>query len=237
MTPLLGGSAADQDGDRDHEAKGIMTMRKATRLTLITMTTLLGGAVLFTSAAVGGRNSRVERVDFGLTRTAVSPTYDARVKPVTGGGIKEFRIPMTHDTIEIAEGCPLRRLDLRGHGAGSRDSGAPGRSRPDQPGQPGQGHAPLDRLPRLEDPDGSRDEVDRPGRQPPVRVRGDDRRRRSWSTAARPPVLMHIAQGMYLPIIVDPQGRLADQGRQGVRHRSERLLSEGLARRQHGHGG
>src|SRR5690606_20496297 len=46
----------------------------------------------------------VEQVDFGVTTTATTPVFDARVAPVTMATVREFRIPMTHRTIEIAPG-------------------------------------------------------------------------------------------------------------------------------------
>jgi nitrite reductase (NO-forming) len=45
-----------------------------------------------------------EVVDFGLTPRATTPAYDARVAPATEATSRVFRIPITHDTIEIADG-------------------------------------------------------------------------------------------------------------------------------------
>ena len=74
---------------------------KATRLTLTALATLALGGTIYSSTS---SPREVERTDFGITRTAVTPAYDARVAPASGAAIKEFRIPMTHDTIEIAKG-------------------------------------------------------------------------------------------------------------------------------------
>ena len=46
----------------------------------------------------------VEVIDFAKVKTAIRPAYDAAVKPVSDARIKEFRIPITHETIEIANG-------------------------------------------------------------------------------------------------------------------------------------
>src|SRR5690606_4267065 len=46
----------------------------------------------------------IERVDFGETVTATAPAFDASVKPASAARVKEFRIPMTHRTTEIAPG-------------------------------------------------------------------------------------------------------------------------------------
>jgi len=61
-----------------------------------------GNGALALNAAT--KNSIVERVDFGVTRRSTSPTYDASLAPASDAAIKEFVIPITHDTIEIAKG-------------------------------------------------------------------------------------------------------------------------------------
>src|SRR5512145_3056353 len=73
----------------------MLTLTAATAALLGTTAMLLAGA---------GRAPAVERIDFGVTRTALTPAYDARVRPASDAPIKEFRIPMTHDTIMIAGG-------------------------------------------------------------------------------------------------------------------------------------
>lgn len=50
------------------------------------------------------RGDRVERIDFGVTRVATTPAYDARLAPATKANVREFIIPVTHDTIEISKG-------------------------------------------------------------------------------------------------------------------------------------
>ena len=58
-----------------------------------------------TAALIGAtRGDTIERIDFGVTRVATSPAYDARLAPATDATIREFIIPVTHDTIEIAAG-------------------------------------------------------------------------------------------------------------------------------------
>ena len=61
------------------------------------------GAGAFALTGARGAAS-VEVVDFGKTVTATRPAFDARVAPVSDARIKEFIIPITHDTIEIASG-------------------------------------------------------------------------------------------------------------------------------------
>jgi hypothetical protein len=64
-------------------------------------------AVALLSAA--RRHDTVSRVDFGLMRVATSPAYDARLAPATDANVREFIIPVTHNTIEI-EWCDVRGL-------------------------------------------------------------------------------------------------------------------------------
>jgi nitrite reductase (NO-forming) len=57
-------------------------------------------AVALTAAR---RSDRVERIDFHTVVTATAPAYDARIAPASDATIREFVIPITHDTIEIAK--------------------------------------------------------------------------------------------------------------------------------------
>ncbi|HET9452685.1 MAG TPA: multicopper oxidase domain-containing protein [Gemmatimonadaceae bacterium] len=61
------------------------------------------GVVALALAAARGAPT-VERVDFNTVRTATTPAYDALLKPASKADIKEFIIPITHDTIEISTG-------------------------------------------------------------------------------------------------------------------------------------
>jgi nitrite reductase (NO-forming) len=59
------------------------------------------GAALF---GFSGMNNQVETTDFGVVKTAVTPAFNAELKPASSASVKEFIIPVTHDTIEIADG-------------------------------------------------------------------------------------------------------------------------------------
>lgn len=63
--------------------------------------TILGGATVTKNEM---RSRTVERIDFDKTITATSPTYNATLPNVSDAGIKEFRIPIKNATIEIADG-------------------------------------------------------------------------------------------------------------------------------------
>ena len=179
-------------------------MMTPTKLTVTSLTALaLGGAALILSAA--GRPATVERVDFGVTRTALVPAFDARVAPASAAAVKEFRIPMTHDTVEISPGVRyvgwtfggtvpgpvirVRQGDLVRVNLINQARGMP-HSIDFHAGKMAMDHAMKSIAP------------------------GDSLQFEFEATTAgtfmvhcgTPPVLMHIAQGMYLPIIVDPQG-------------------------------
>jgi nitrite reductase (NO-forming) len=50
------------------------------------------------------RGTEVEYIDFGVVRTSLIPAYDARLAPASEARIREFRIPITQETVEIASG-------------------------------------------------------------------------------------------------------------------------------------
>ena len=68
--------------------------------------TLVAGSIALSAisltAARGG--NEVEVTDFRTVRTAVEPAFDARIAPASDARVKEFVIPITHDTIEISKG-------------------------------------------------------------------------------------------------------------------------------------
>jgi nitrite reductase (NO-forming) len=181
-------------------------MFRTTKLTLTTIAVLaLAAVALFTMAAIRGRNDRVERTDFDLVRTATTPAYDARVGPAGTAGIKEFRIPMTHETIEIARG-----VKYTGWMFGHTVPGPVLRVR--------QGD--LVRITLVNETRDMAHSIDFHASKIPMNhamkavAPGDSLQFQFEATTAgvflahcgTAPVLMHIAQGMYLPIIVDPRG-------------------------------
>ena len=173
------------------------------KLTVTALTVSAAGAVaLFLSAATP--NPAVERVDFEVIRTAITPAFDARVQPASAARIKEFRIPMTHDTIEIAGG-----VKYVGWTFGGTVPGPVIRVR--------QGDlVRINLINRAKDMPHS---IDFHASKLPMDhamksiAPGDSLQFEFEATTAgtfmvhcgTAPVLMHIAQGMYLPIIVDPR--------------------------------
>ena len=72
-----------------------------------TFAALAAACILLTAIACAGdsaRSGRIAYTDFDKTVTSTSPAYDAALPAVSDAGIKEFRIPIKNATIEIAEG-------------------------------------------------------------------------------------------------------------------------------------
>ena len=59
------------------------------------------GTIAITAARHG---EQIERIDFGRVMRATTPAFDARLAPVSDASIKEFRIPIKDAVIEIAKG-------------------------------------------------------------------------------------------------------------------------------------
>lgn len=151
------------------------------------------------------RRPAVERIDFGTVRTATTPAFDAAVQPATDAVIREFRIPMTHDTIEISKG-----VRYVGWTFGGTVPGPVLRVR----------EGDLVRINLVNEAVGMPHSIDFHSSRIPMDhamksiAPGDSLSFEFEATTAgvfmvhcgTAPVLMHIAQGMYLPIIVDPKG-------------------------------
>jgi nitrite reductase (NO-forming) len=161
----------------------------------------MGAGALALTAARGGQT--VERVDFGTVRTATVPAFDASVKPASDADIKEFVIPITHDTIEIAKG-----VKYEGWTFGGTVPGPVIRVR----------EGDLVRI-KVVNESPMPHSIDFHSARIPANVAyrtfnpGDSI---SFEFTARdpgaymvhcgtPPVTMHIMQGMYFAIIVDPK--------------------------------
>ena len=165
----------------------------------------IGVTAVFLMAAAARHGSAVDRVDFGVERRATSPAFDARVAPVSSAPTKEFRIPITHDTIEIAPG-----VKYAGWTFGGTVPGPVLRVRQGDRVRIVLVNEAKD-MPHSIDLHAARIPMDHamksigPGQQLEFEFEA--------TTAGvflvhcgTAPVLMHIAQGMYLPIIVDPAG-------------------------------
>jgi nitrite reductase (NO-forming) len=188
--------------------KEMAPMRGRSKLILITAGGVLGAVALLTSAR--RERSAVDRVDFGVSKTSVLPAYQARVGPASEARIKEFRIPMSHDTIEISAG-----VRYAGWTFGGTVPGPVIRVR----------EGDLVRITLVNRAKGMPHSIDFHASRIPMNramksIAPGDSLQFEFEAATpgvfmvhcgTAPVLMHIAQGMYLPIIVDPKGGWPDR--------------------------
>lgn len=183
------------------------------------------------AAASRDGSAAVQRVDFGVTRTATAPAYDARVRPAAGAPVKEFRIPITDDTIEIADGVKYEGWTFGGTVPGPVIRVTEGDLvRVELVNRSKIPHSIDFHAARI--PMNEAFKTILPGQVIRFQFRAEDPGV-FMVHCGTPPVLMHIMQGMYLPIIVDPRdgwGTKAD--REFVLVQSEFYAKDGHA----GHG-
>ena len=172
------------------------------KLALTTVAGIAGAALL--TAMTMRAPAAPEMVDFGVRRTATAPAFDARVAPATNATERVFRIPVTHDTIEIADGVRYEGWTFGGTVPGPVIRVRQGDQVKvilvnESPMQHSiDFHAariPMDQAFKTINP-GDSVVFEFEARDPGAYM----------VHCGTPPVLMHIMQGMYLPIIVDPQG-------------------------------
>ena len=168
-----------------------------------TMAALLFGTVGLTSIqGLNDQGIEVDYTDFGAVRTPTQPAFRAEVGPPSSAPIKEFRIPITHETLEIANGVEYNGWTFGGT--------VPG--------------------PTIRVREGDLVRIQLVNESPMPHSIDFHSARIPWNEAYRsimpgeelafeftardpgvylvhcgtPPVTMHIMQGMYLAIIVDP---------------------------------
>lgn len=177
-----------------------MSVRRTVWGTAILSAAVVAG-VATTAARRGG--AAVETIDFGTVRTAVTPAFDATAPKPSEARIKEFRIPMTHETIEIADGVTYEGWTFGGTVPGPALRVRQGDTvRITLVNESPMGHS-IDlhsaRIPMNE----------------AFRTIGPNEELTFEFVAkdpgafmvhcGTPPVLLHIMQGMYLAIVVDPE--------------------------------
>src|SRR5690348_884813 len=163
--------------------------------------TIAGGGLLAVTAA--HRAERIERVDFGKVRRATAPAFDARLRPVSDAGIKEFRIPIEDATIEIANGVRYQGWTFGGTVPGPAIRVRVG----DQVRITVVNASPM---PHSIDFHAARIPANIAYRMimPRDSVSFEFTARDAGAFVVHcgtPPVTLHLMQGMYLPIIVDPK--------------------------------
>ena len=177
-----------------------MRSRKLIPTTLVAGSIALGAVSL--TAARGG--NEIEVTDFRTTLTATDPAFDARLAPASDVDVKEFIIPITHDTIEIAKGVRYEGWTFGGT--------VPGPTIRVREGD-------LVRI-KVVNESPMAHSIDFHSARIPANVAyrsflpGDSI---AFEFVARdpgaylvhcgtPPITLHIMQGMYFAIIVDPKG-------------------------------
>src|SRR5919109_930114 len=159
---------------------------------------LAGGAALRPATA-----PQVRAVDFGSAPTAPSPVYPASLAPVATARVKQFRIPIEDATIEIAKGVTYKSWTFGGTVPGPVIRVREGDLvKITLVNESPMAHSidfhsariPMDVAFRSIGP-GEELKFEFVAKDPGAYMV-------HWGT---PPVLMHIMQGMYLPIIVDPK--------------------------------
>lgn len=171
------------------------------------------GFLSVTAARWNGANrSRVEFTDFARTVRATSPAFDARLTPASDAGVKAFRIPIKDATIEIGKGVTYQGWTFGGTVPGPVIRARVGdRVRVTVVNQSPTPHSIDFHAARI------------PANVAYRMIMPNDSV--SFEFVARdagafmvhcgtPPVTMHIMQGMYLPIVIDPRdgwGTTADK--------------------------
>ena len=174
-------------------------MRFPKTILAVAATLLVGFGVY---AARGG-DDRVLSVDFGAARTATEPAFDAALAPVDPAPTKEFRIPMTHETVTIADGASYEAWTFGGTVPGPAIRVREGDIvRITLVNESSMGHSidfhsariPMNEAFKTIGP-GDSLAFEFVAHDPGVYL----------VHCGTPPVLLHLMQGMYLPIVVDPE--------------------------------
>jgi nitrite reductase (NO-forming) len=151
----------------------------------------------------GGGTSSAESTDFAVVRAVTTPARDAAAPPRSLARVRAFRIPITDDTIEIADGSRYLGWTFGGTVPGPFLRVSQGdRVRVTVVNQATMPHSidfhsariPMNRAYRTFNPGDS------------ITFEFVARDAGAFLVhCGTPPVLLHLMQGMYLPIIVDPK--------------------------------
>jgi nitrite reductase (NO-forming) len=82
----------------------MLTIRKVIQRVVVPVTTLAAIGIGVGTMLGAGTKPTVERLDFATTVRATTPAYDAALQPVSDAAVKEFRIPIEDATLQIADG-------------------------------------------------------------------------------------------------------------------------------------
>lgn len=165
---------------------------------------VLAGLVAGSLAVTGARRGQtVKTVDFDKTVTATRPVYDARLAPVSDADVKAFRIPIKEADIQIADGVTYHGWTFGGTVPGPALRVRVG----DKVRITVVNESPM---PHSIDFHAARIPANVAYRMilPKDSVQFEFTARDAGAFMVHcgtPPVTMHLMQGMYLPIIVDPK--------------------------------
>ena len=178
----------------------MMRTRSLITSTLVAVTLASGGLAL----TAARRGDAVQIVDFATQTTTTQPAFDARLAPVAAAPIKAFRIPIRDATIEIAKGVMYQGWTFGGTVPGPTLRVRVG----DQVRITVTNESPM---PHSIDFHAARIPANVAYRMimPRDSVQFEFTARDAGAFMVHcgtPPVTMHLMQGMYLPIIVDPKG-------------------------------
>lgn len=170
---------------------------------------LLGAAgVLLVAGATWAFTSspaeEVVAIDFGETVTSVTPAFDAAAPEPVRAKVREFRVPITHDSVEIADGVDYEGWTFGGTVPGPAIRVTEGDLvRITLVNESSMGHSIDFHSARI--PWNEAYRTIAPGEELVFEFEARDAGA-YLVHCGTPPVTMHIMQGMYLPIIVDPKG-------------------------------
>jgi nitrite reductase (NO-forming) len=172
---------------------------------------MAGGVAVFVAglATLAGfssfeRPAIVETIDFGVVRTRVDPAYDAGLAPASSARVREYRIPISHEIIEIARGVTYEGWTFGGSVPGPTIRAREGdlirvtlvnlASMPHSIDFHSARIAPDHAYRTIQM--GEEVTFEFVARDPGVYV----------VHCGTPPVTLHLMQGMYLTMVVDPRG-------------------------------
>lgn len=164
----------------------------------------LAAAVVTMAAVQNSKAPEVERTDFATAVNQTGPVYRAELEPASLALVKEFRIPIVDATVEIAKGVTYKSWTFGGTVPGPvirvREGDLLRIKLVNQASLPHSidfhaARIPMSKAFRTLVPKDSLS-FEFVARDPGAYL----------VHCGTPPVLLHLMQGMYLPIIVDPQG-------------------------------
>ena len=165
---------------------------------------LSAAAVGFVALTAARRSPTVERIDFDNVVRTTAPTYDARLAPVSDADIKDYRIPMKDATVEVANGVTYAGWTFGGTVPGPVLRVRQGdRVRVNVVNETATPHSIDFHAARI--PANVAYRMINPGDSVSFEFTASDPGA-YMVHCGTPPVTMHIMQGMYFPIIVDPKG-------------------------------